>query len=83
MSANLFDPTAAREANGFPEPTESGMPPEAESWVLDVYAPALKIIADCFRQATGRNSDDGSRFAGVALAKLAQHDPPIGVELIR
>jgi hypothetical protein len=70
----------ARAANGFYDPEVS---PEGETWVLDVYAPALKIIGDFFNEVTGRGTDAGTRFAGTALARLAHHQPPIGVELIR
>ncbi len=66
----------AHAVNGF-APTSAG-----EAWVTGVYGPALGMIADAFTEATGRPRADASRFAGALLSRLAQHDPPIGVERI-
>lgn len=67
----------ARAVNGF-APSREG-----EAWVIEVYGPALGIIADAFTEETGRPRSAASRFAGSLLSRLAHHDPPIGVERIR
>ncbi len=77
MGVAMIGEEVARTVNGF-APTAEG-----EAWVLDVYAPALGIIADFFVESTGQPRAAASRFAGDLLARLAHHDPPIGVERIR
>ncbi len=67
----------AHAVNGF-SPTSDG-----EAWVTGVYGLALGIIADAFTAATGQPRAAAGQFAGALLSRLAQHDPPIGVERIR
>lgn len=74
---------AARDANGFALPPASGMSPEDEDWVLNVYAEALRIIGECFQEATGMSTSRSGVFAGMVIVRLAHHDPPLTVERLQ
>jgi hypothetical protein len=47
-------------------------------WVVEVYEPAVAIIADVFREVGVKELADHN--ARACLARMASHSPPITVE---
>jgi hypothetical protein len=59
---------------------DSGISPEAEEWVTNVYAKAIAEIALKLRE---EGVSQPNRVAGEILARLARLDPPLTVERLQ
>ena len=56
---------------------------EFATWVKDVYAPAVDVIAGAFQEAAGATPENARHFATAVLARLMHQDPTITVSAFR